>query len=196
MPPRVCGAKRIGVRWLLARYGCGVALLRRWVGKRLAIVCALALVGAVAGFVAAVSLPRGCGSAVVEGELVHGMDCLHQIKYGGEPVLLLTNRPDDSGQDVTDRDLQQSLDFILPRLPAATRVFCTQRRGMDPKPVCQAVPQDPARSASGSLATHSDSELGYRLGFAAVGAIVLSGLAVILFAMTDATAKYAAELPD
>jgi hypothetical protein len=183
-------------RWLLARYGFGVAVLQRWVEKRLAIVCVLALVGATAGFVAALSMPRGCGSAVVAGELVHGMDCLHHIKYHGERVLLLTNRPDDSGQDVTDRDLQQSLGFILPRLPAVTQVFCTQRRGMDPTPVCQAVPRDPTRSASGSLATHADSELGYRLGFAALGALVLGGLAAILFAMTDATAKYAAELPD
>src|SRR6266516_2468647 len=112
------------------------------------------------------------------GDLVHGMDCLRTIKYDGEPVLLLTNRPTDSGQDVTDRELQQSLDFILPRLPAATRVFCTQRRGMDPKPICQAVPQDPNRLASGSLTTHSDTELGDRLWFTAIGAIVLGGLAV------------------
>jgi hypothetical protein len=173
-----------------------VAVLRRWIGKRLAIVCALALVGATIGFIAAVGLAEGCGSAVVEGELIHGMECLHRIEYHGEPVLLLTNRPIDSGQDVTDRDLQQSLDFILPRLPAATRVFCTQRRGMDPKPVCQAVPQDPTRSARGSLTTHSDSELGDRLGFAALGAIVLGGLAVILIVITDTTAKYAADLPD
>jgi hypothetical protein len=173
-----------------------VAVLRRWVGKRLAIVCALALVGATIGFVVAVSLPSGCESAVVQGELVHGMDCLHQINYRGEAVLLLTNRRADSGQDVTDRDLQQSLDFILPRLPVSTRVFCTQRRGMDPKPVCQAVPEDQTRSASGSLTTHADSEFADRLGFAVLGAVVLGGLAVILFAITDATAKYAADLPD
>jgi hypothetical protein len=173
-----------------------VALLRRWIGKRLAIVCALTVVGATIGFIAAVSLPTGCGSATLEGELVHGMDCLRTIKYHGESVLLLTNRPTDSGQDVTDRELQQSLDFIRPRLPASTRVLCTQRRGMDPKPVCQAVPPDPSRSASGSLTTHSDAELGYRLWFTAIGASVLGGLAVIFFAIADATAKYAAELPD
>jgi len=124
------------------------------------------------------------------------MDCLRTIKYDGEAVLLLTNRPTDSGQDVTDRDLRQSLDFVLPRLPAATRVFCTQRRGVDPKPVCQAVPQDPIRSASGSLTTHPDTELGERLWFTAIGALVLGGLAGILFAIADATAKYAADLPD
>jgi hypothetical protein len=173
-----------------------MAVVRRWVGKRVAIVCAMTLVGATIGFIAAVSLPMGCGSATVEGDLVHGMDCLRTIKYAGEPVLLLTNRPTDSGQDVTDRELQQSLDFILPRLPAATRVFCTQRRGMDPKRICQAVPQDPNRLASGSLTTHSDTELGDRMWFTAIGAIVLGGLAVVLFAITDATAKYAADLPD
>jgi len=88
------------------------------------------------------------------------MDCLRTIKYDGEVVLLLTTRPTDSGQDVTDPDLQQSLDFVLPRLPAATRVFCAQRRCIDPKPVCQTVPHDPIRSASGSLTTHPDTELG------------------------------------
>jgi len=110
-------------------------------------------------------------------------------------VLLLTNRPTDSGQDVTDRELQQSLDFILPRLPAATRVFGTQRRGMDPKPICQAVPQDPnrlARVRSLRIPTLSSAIVcGHRDRSDRLG-----GPAVVLFAITDATAKYAADLPD
>jgi hypothetical protein len=67
----------------------------------------MALADAAIGFIAAVCTPTGCGSATLEGDLVHGMNCLRTIKYDGEAVLLLTNRPTDSGQDVTDRELQQ-----------------------------------------------------------------------------------------
>jgi len=141
-------------------------------------------VGSGAGLEVARHIQEGCGSQrLVSGPQRHGLNCISRSIHDGEPVLLLRNKPYDTGQDVLDDDAETVTAYLLPGIPTELTGLCYQRRGMDAGPVCQPAPSD--RSLAGSYTTTLDDSRPY-LFLSVVGALLVAVLALTLGGLAPA----------
>ena len=125
---------------------------------------------------------------MLRGPLPHGMNCVSTIDHDGQPTMLLRNKPDDSGQDVTDGEVGDLIAYVEPRLPATARALCYQRRGIDAQPTCVTVPPRVAGTTADDLPGRNDDQHPW-LFLGPTGAIVFGVAAFTLLGLAPRPAS-------